>query len=245
MFDHVALRASDRMASREFFDTVLSTVGAGPRKSASNLDQWRDFLVAGAADDRPPTRNVHVGFVTRSQDEVDTFWRTGTGAGYESDGEPGPRPQYGSGYYGGFLLDPDGNSIEAVWLGRPRRGPNVVDHVWIRVADLGESRRFYASVATPLGLDVDEPGHPERFSVRGSDRSFALVQDDRPVTEHMHMAFPVASNADVHAFHQAAMAAGFISNGPPGERPQYGRGYYAAFALDPDGNNIEAVCHNR
>jgi catechol 2,3-dioxygenase-like lactoylglutathione lyase family enzyme len=245
MFDHVALRASDRMASREFFDTVLSTVGGGPRKSATNLDQWRDFLVAGATAERPPTRNAHVAFVTRSEDEVDSFWQAGTGAGYRSDGEPGIRPQYGSGYYGSFLLDPDGNSIEAVWLGRPRRGPNVIDHVWVRVADLGESRRFYTAVAGALGLEVEGPEHAERFSVHGSDRSFALVHDDRPVTEDMHMAFPVASNEDVHAFHRAALAARFISNGAPGERPECGRGYYAAFALDPDANNIESVCHNR
>jgi catechol 2,3-dioxygenase-like lactoylglutathione lyase family enzyme len=92
---------------------------------------------------------------------------------------------------------------------------------------------------------VDAPAHPERFSVAASDRSFALVHDERPLTEQLHMAFPVASNEDVHAFHQSALAAGFTSNGAPGERPQYGRGYYAAFALDPDGNNIEAVCHNR
>jgi catechol 2,3-dioxygenase-like lactoylglutathione lyase family enzyme len=245
VFDHLLLRASDRIASREFYDTVLSTVGAGPRKSAASLDQWRDFLVAGATEDRPATQNAHVAFVTRSRDEVETFWRAGTGAGYQSDGEPGPRPQYGADYYGSFLLDPDGNSIEAVWLGRPRRGPNVVDHVWIRVADLGESRRFYTAVADPLGLQVDGPGHPERFSVRGSDRSFALVQDDRPVTGNLHMAFPVARNEDVHAFHRAALASGFISNGAPGERPQYGTGYFAAFAFDPDGNNIEAVAHNR
>lgn len=245
MFDHVALRCSDRMASRRFFDTVLSTIGAGPRKSATNLDQWRDFLVAGATEDRPPTRHAHVGFVTRSRDEVDAFWRAGTRAGYTSDGEPGPRPQYSEQYYGSFLLDPDDNSIEAVWLGRPRRGQSVVDHIWVRVADLGESRRFYTAVAAPLGLEVDAPTHVERFSLRGSDRSFSLVNDDRPVTEHLHVAFPVATNDAVHAFHRAATAAGFRSNGAPGERPQYHSGYYAAFALDPDGNNIEAVNHNR
>src|SRR5690242_20482490 len=171
MFNHVALRTSDRMASRQFFDTVLSTVGAGPRKSATNLDQWRDFLVAGIRDDRPPTHGAHVAFVTRSPDEVDAFWRAGTRAGYDSDGEPGLRPQYGESYYGSFLLDPDGNSIEATWLGRPRRGQGVVDHVWIRVADLGESRRFYTAIAAPLGLQVGAE-HPERFSLVGDDRDF-------------------------------------------------------------------------
>jgi catechol 2,3-dioxygenase-like lactoylglutathione lyase family enzyme len=244
VFDHIMIRASDRQASRAFYDTVLSTIGAGPRKSGTNLDEWRDFLVAGATDDRPVTEGAHVAFVTRSTDEVDSFWRAGTRAGYRSDGEPGPRPVYGPDYYGSFLLDPDGNSIEAVWLGRPRRGPNVVDHLWIRVADLGEARRFYTAIARPLGLEIGG-SHPDRFSVRGDDRSFALVHDERPVTENLHLAFPVAANEDVHAFHNAGVAAGFRSNGAPGERPEYHPGYYAAFVLDADGNNIEAVNHNR
>jgi catechol 2,3-dioxygenase-like lactoylglutathione lyase family enzyme len=244
VFDHVAIRVSDRQASREFYDTVLSTIGAGPRKSGTNLDQWRDFLVGGAREDRPVTTGAHIAFVTRSTDEVDAFWRAGTRAGYTSDGEPGPRTVYGPDYYGGFLLDPDGNSIEAVWLGRPRTGPNVIDHIWIRVADLGEARRFYAAVAGPLGLKISG-GHEDRFSVRGSDRSFALVHDERPLTENLHMAFPVAGNEDVHAFHRAGLAGAFRDNGAPGERPVYHPGYYAAFLLDPDGNNIEAVNHNR
>jgi catechol 2,3-dioxygenase-like lactoylglutathione lyase family enzyme len=187
---------------------------------------------------------VHIAFVTRSRDQVRTFWKAGVDAGYTSDGEPGPRKQYGKDYYGGFLLDPDGNSAEAVWLGRPRRGPNIVDHVWIRVADLDAARRFYGAVAPALGVKLDGE-HPERFSVRGEDRSFALVRDERPVTEHLHLAFPVGRDEQVREFHRAAVDAGFASNGEPGERARYHPGYYAAFALDPDGNNIEAVNHNR
>jgi catechol 2,3-dioxygenase-like lactoylglutathione lyase family enzyme len=175
---------------------------------------------------------------------VDTFWRAGTRAGYASDGEPGPRTQYGESYYGGFLLDPDGNSVEAVWHGRPRRGSGVLDHLWVRVADLEGSRRFYEAVAPALGLAVDDR-RPERFSVRGEDRSFTLVHDERPVTENLHLAFPVRRDDDVQAFHQAALAAGATDNGAPGERARYHPGYYAAFVLDADGNNVEAVNHNR
>ena len=61
----------------------------------------------------------------------------------------------------------------------------------------------------------------------------------------MHLAFPAAENAIVDAFHAALTAAGFRDNGGPGERPQYHEGYYAAFVLDPDGNNVELVNHNR
>ena len=62
-------------------------------------------------------------------------------------------------------------------------------------------------------------------------------------TEHVHIAFPTYDDADVHAFPAAASAAGYRDNGAPGERPQYHPGYYGAFVLDPDGNNVEAVCH--
>jgi len=63
--------------------------------------------------------------------------------------------------------------------------------------------------------------------------------------ETVHLAFPAADDATVAACHRAAVDAGFTDNGPPGERPHYHRGYVGAFVLDPDGNNIEAVCHNR
>jgi hypothetical protein len=64
-------------------------------------------------------------------------------------------------------------------------------------------------------------------------------------TEHLHMAWPARTDAAVDAFHQAAVSAGYRSNGAPGERPVYHPGYYGAFILDPDGNNVEVVNHNR
>ena len=64
-------------------------------------------------------------------------------------------------------------------------------------------------------------------------------------TEHVHLAFPATENAAVDAFHRAAMDAGYRDNGPPGERPRYHPGYYGAYVLDPDANNIEVVNHNR
>jgi catechol 2,3-dioxygenase-like lactoylglutathione lyase family enzyme len=247
MFDHITIRVSDRQASRRFYETVLLAIGLGPRRSATGIDQWWELMIAQASAERPVTRGLHVAFVTRSAEEVDTFWRAGTRAGYTSDGEPGPRPQYSRSYYGSFLLDPDGNSVEAVWHGRPRRGQGIVDHLWIRVADLQRSRRFYAAVAPAVGLTIDERAgdRDSVVHVRGEDRSFALVQDERPVTENLHLAFPVRADADVEAFHVGAVAAGGTDNGEPGERARYHSGYYAGFVLDPDGNNVEAVCHNR
>jgi catechol 2,3-dioxygenase-like lactoylglutathione lyase family enzyme len=110
------------------------------------------------------------------------------------------------------------------------------------VRDLVESRFFYETVAPTVGLRVHE-GAANRFHVRGVDRSFAIVQDD-PVTENVHLAFPADDRATIEEFHRAALEAGFRDNGAPGER-SYHPGYYGAFVLDPDGNNIEAVFHDR
>jgi catechol 2,3-dioxygenase-like lactoylglutathione lyase family enzyme len=73
--------------------------------------------------------------------------------------------------------------------------------------------------------------------------SFGLVAG--AATEQVHLAFPATDDATVDAFHTAAAAAGYRDNGVPGERAEYHAGYYAAFALDPDGNNVEVVNHNR
>ena len=79
----------------------------------------------------------------------------------------------------------------------------------------------------------------------GPDYSFSLVRDERPLTEHVHLAFPAREDAAVRAFHAAALAAGYEDHGAPGERAVYHPGYYGVFVLDPDGHNVEVVDHNR
>jgi catechol 2,3-dioxygenase-like lactoylglutathione lyase family enzyme len=243
VFDHVGIRVSDREASRRFYDTVLAPLGYAITHSTAEYDEWYDFGIAEVRGDRPASRGLHVAFVARSREEVDAFWRAGSEAGYASDGAPGPRPEYTPDYYGGFLLDPDGHSAEAAYLGRPRQGPNYVDHLWIRVADLEASRRFWETVAPTLDLRIagERPG---RFHVAADDRSFALVRGGEP-TRNVHVAFPAETDEAVEEFHRAALAAGYRDNGAPGERPEYHAGYYGAFVLDPDGNNVEAVNHNQ
>jgi catechol 2,3-dioxygenase-like lactoylglutathione lyase family enzyme len=241
VFDHVGIRVSDRAASRRFYEQVLEPLGH--RVAASeHYDEWDDFATAQASADRPVTRRLHVAFVASSTDAVDAFWRAGVDAGYPSDGEPGARPVYHERYYGAFLLDPDGNSVEAVHHGRTRRGPNVVDHLWLRVADVAASRAFYETVAPAVGLRM-RTGREGRVHVEGEDRSFTLLEG--PPTENLHLAFSAPDNATVEAFHGAAVSAGYRDNGGPGERLEYHPGYYGAFVLDPDGTNVEAVCHNR
>jgi catechol 2,3-dioxygenase-like lactoylglutathione lyase family enzyme len=240
VFDHVTVRVSDLDASSAFYEPALDRLGYGAPYRESSFLEWEDFSIKL---DGPATRNLHVGLVARSRDEVDAWWETMTAAGHPDDGAPGPRPQYSPGYYGAFVRDPDGNSVEAVDPGEPRERDNRIDHLWIRVRDLGASRRFYEAVAPAVGLRVHD-GAENRFHVAGAERSFALVRDD-PVSEHVHLAFPAAGRESVEAFHRAALAVGAPDNGPPGERPEYHRGYFGAYALDPDGNNVEAVFHNR
>ena len=111
----------------------------------------------------------------------------------------------------------------------------LLDHVHLRVADLEASKRFYGAALAALGLALREgDGH---FA---SDELW--VTDDGDPTARLHLAFQAADREAVHRFYDAALAAGGRDNGGPGER-QYHPGYYAAYVLDPDGNNVEAVFH--
>ncbi len=245
VFDHIGIAVSDLAASERFYRTVLSALGVEPSHADDALVEWEDWDIGPTDGEHPVTRGLHIGFRARDRAQVDAFWQAGIEAGYRDDGEPGPRARYGPTYYGGFLLDPDGNSVEAVHTDREKAVPaGSVDHLWIRVRDPQASRRFYTTIAPYAGLRLtrDEPG---RVQLSGPDYSFSLVRDERPLTEHVHLAFPAREDATVRAFHAAALAAGYEDHGAPGERAIYHPGYYGAFVLDPDGHNVEVVNHNR
>jgi catechol 2,3-dioxygenase-like lactoylglutathione lyase family enzyme len=242
VFDHLTIRASDREASERFYETVLRTLGIEKDYSADYGAEWRDFSLSSASAEKPVTRGLHIGFKAPSRAEVDEFWRVGTEAGYRDDGPPGPRPEYSESYYGSFLLDPDGNSAEAVHHDN-LRGDGWIDHVWMRVADVAASKRFYELVA-PFGGFQLRRAVPERAQFAGPGGSLSVVAGERP-TENVHLAFPAHENGVVEGFHRALVKAGYGSNGEPGERPIYHEGYYGAFLFDPDGNNVEVVNHNR
>jgi catechol 2,3-dioxygenase-like lactoylglutathione lyase family enzyme len=241
MFDHVTIRVTDRTASERFYDTVLAPLGIDETYRTGTFSEWHDFLLTGADYTHPTTRRLHIGFAASSREQVDAFWRAGIEAGYADDGQPGPRPEYREDYYGAFLLDPDGNSAEAVHHGALRRD-GVIDHLWIRVADVPSAKRFYETIAPHAGLRVSLDT-PDRVQLAGTRGSFSLVPG--APTENLHLAFPTDDDANVQRFHQAATDAGYSSNGTPGERPRYHPGYYAAYVLDPDGNNVEVVNHHR
>ena len=243
MFDHVTVRVSDRAASERFYMTVLGAIGIDRTHSGGQFTEWGDFSLAEATAWDAVTRGLHIGFGVSSRERVDEFWQIGTDAGYRSDGEPGPRPQYTEDYYGGFLLDPDGNSVEAVHhegvlLGR-------VDHLWVRVGNVEASQRFYETIAPFARLRATKVS-PERgrWGAEGGPGSFTVLSGDH-VTEDLHLAFTAPDDETVDDFHRAAIEAGYRDNGTPGERRVYHPGYYSAYVLDPDGNNVELVNHNR
>ncbi len=119
----------------------------------------------------------------------------------------------------------------------------VVDHLTIHVADLAASRWFYVAALAPLGFrPVVEADDEIGFGDPGDD--FYIRRAD-PVHTGVHVAFLAPERAAVDAFHAAGLAAGGRDNGGPGPRPQYHDSYYAAYLLDPDGNNVEAVHHGR
>ena len=114
---------------------------------------------------------------------------------------------------------------------------HVVDHVEVHASDYAESVRFYETVLDPLGI----PSWPEDWEdERATCFTRVNVVDRRPATTSLHLCFVASSREQVDRFHAAGAAAGFRSNGTPGYRA-YSPGYYAAFLLDPDGNNIEAL----
>ena len=116
----------------------------------------------------------------------------------------------------------------------------MLDHVAIPVRDLEESRRFYEPLLAQLGAKVvlEWPGG---VLFGTDDGMVALRENDQAVTP-LHVAFK-ADRRGVESFYEAALAAGASDNGAPGLRPEYHENYYAAFVRDPDGHNIEAVCH--
>jgi catechol 2,3-dioxygenase-like lactoylglutathione lyase family enzyme len=117
----------------------------------------------------------------------------------------------------------------------------LLDHVHLRVRDVEASKRFYAAALGPLGLEITGEGiGADGDAWFSADELF--FSDDKEPTTGLHIAFQARDSETVDRFHEAALAAGGRDNGAPGER-SYHPGYYAAYVLDPDGTNVEAVYH--
>ncbi|HEV7770686.1 MAG TPA: VOC family protein [Solirubrobacterales bacterium] len=123
----------------------------------------------------------------------------------------------------------------------------MIDHVSIEVSDFARSKTFYKAALEPLGIrllmEFESNAGFGKETEQGPKPFFWVDFRGRPAVSGAHVAFGVRTTEQVDAFHAAALAAGGTDNGAPGLRPIYHPGYYGAFVLDPDGNNIEAVCH--
>ena len=119
----------------------------------------------------------------------------------------------------------------------------MIEHVTLGVSDLDRSRDFYDRALKPLGIErlYAEGEAYSGYGIR--PKAFFWIGRREDVRTGSHIAFAATNRATVHAFYDAALAAGGRDNGKPGPRPQYAPTYYGAFVLDPDGHNIEAVCY--
>jgi catechol 2,3-dioxygenase-like lactoylglutathione lyase family enzyme len=124
----------------------------------------------------------------------------------------------------------------------------MLDHVGIPIADYARSKAFYEKALVPLGyalvMEVPQTGNGERAAGFGANGKPDLwIGSEGGLNHAVHIALLAKDRATVDAFYRAALAAGGKDNGAPGLRPHYHANYYGAFVLDPDGHNIEAVCH--
>ncbi len=125
----------------------------------------------------------------------------------------------------------------------------MIDHIGMPVRDLARATEFYLQALAPLGIAIvlrvsaEESGHGAAVGFGADQKPFFWIGEGERLGGHVHVAFAASSRAAVDAFYRAGLAAGGKDNGPPGLRPHYHANYYGAFVLDPDGNNIEAVCH--
>jgi len=118
----------------------------------------------------------------------------------------------------------------------------MIDHTGLGVADIGQSKAFYRAALTPLGYQLLMEW--EQYAAFGvPPKPDFWIGAGKPNEPRIHVAFRADTRAQVDAFYKAALAAGGRDNGAPGLRPHYHASYYGAFVLDPDGHNVEVVCH--
>jgi len=242
VFDHITLRFPDLAVASNAFTAVLDELEIEQTARTPTFSVWGNFALTQTDEQHPIARRVHIAFIAPTPTHVDRFARAGINAGFADDGPAGPRPNYAEDYYAAFLKDAAGSSFEAVHRDGERPRGNI-DHVVIRVADVEASTAFYSTIGAAAGLAIRrQSADRAAFSVGVSDGALLLIAGEP--TQNMHVAFS-GEDDDVRRFHADAIAAGYRSNGEPRERPLYHDGYYAAYVLDPDGNNIEVVNHHR
>jgi catechol 2,3-dioxygenase-like lactoylglutathione lyase family enzyme len=242
MFDHITLRVPDLAAATRAFTAALDELEIEQTTNTPSFSVWGNFALTQTDEQHPVARRVKVAFIAPSPAHVDRFARAGIDAGFDADAATGPGPRHADDSYSASLKDDAGNSFEGVHRDGQRPSGNI-DHVVISAKDLDASISFYSTIGRAAGLTIRRRGASQAaFTVGTSDGS--LTVNAAEPTQNVHIAFS-GDDDQVRRFHALAIAAGYRSNGEPGERPQYHAGYYAAYVLDPDGNNIELVNHHR
>lgn len=265
MFSHITLGTNDMRRAQAFYAAVMPVVGLQPAKSTEAFfaygpggDGLPWIVVNRPFDGLPATwgNGFHIAFRVADRASVDRFHAAALSAGGRDEGAPGLRPDYGPDYYGAYVRDPDGAKLQAVTYERSlREGPQagLISHVTSGTNDLARAAAFYEAVLAPLGLarirEEESAGIDAAFGAPGANIPLFYAHvpfDGRPATwgNGAHTAFLAPDRAAVDAFHAAALAQDGTDEGAPGLRPQYHASYYAAYARDPDGNKLQAVCHN-
>jgi catechol 2,3-dioxygenase-like lactoylglutathione lyase family enzyme len=241
VFDHITLRVADLTAAGSAFTAMLGELEIEQTVATPSFSVWGSFALTETDEEHPIARRVQIAFIAPTTAHVDRFAQAGIDAGLVDDGAGEAGPESIAYKYAAFLKDAAGNSFGAVHCDGSRP-TGEIDHVAIRVNDVEASTVFYSTIAVACGLTMRRRA-PDRatFSV-GADGGSLLVMGGEP-TQNIHIAFS-GDDDDVRRFHADATVAGYRSNGEPGER-RYHDGYYAAYVLDPDGNNIEVVNHHR
>jgi catechol 2,3-dioxygenase-like lactoylglutathione lyase family enzyme len=235
MFDHVTLRVADLAAATHAFSAVLAELDIEQTTSTPTLSVWGNFALTQSDNDHPIARRVHVAFIAPSPAHAEDFNAAGVDAGFVDGRTAGDED------FAASLKDGVGNSFAAIHRDGERPSGSI-DRVAIRVSDVEASTAFYATIGAAAGLTLrHQTAERAVFSVGASDGSLLVIAGEP--TRDIHVAFS-GDNDAVRRFHSDATAAGYRSNGEPGERPRYHDGYYAAYVLDPDGNNIEVVNHD-
>jgi len=125
----------------------------------------------------------------------------------------------------------------------------MIDHIGLAVSNMERSKAFYSNALKPLGIGVimevpaEQTGGDAHAGFGKDNKAFFWIGTGARPKGGAHVAFTAQTRAEVDLFYRAALAAGGRDNGAPGPRPHYHKHYYGAFVFDPDGNNIEAVCH--
>jgi catechol 2,3-dioxygenase-like lactoylglutathione lyase family enzyme len=124
---------------------------------------------------------------------------------------------------------------------------NIIDHVGFSVADFEKSKAFYKAVLGTLGIQMltDFAHEGDYHAGFGIDAPTFWIGTGKQKRGQVHVAFVARSRSEVEAFHSVALSMGATDNGAPGLRPHYHPGYFGAFVIDPDGNNVEAVFHDQ